>query len=64
MSQMGRGLRLPGMLTGGMGGLWAKDGTIAPQLKTIKQLRLNNSARLWDLMIFKNLDGIVEVGGL
>ena len=53
MSQAGRGLRLLGMLTGGMGGFWAEDGSIAPEIITSRQLKLNKSARLQDLKDFR-----------
>ena len=63
MSQMGRGLRLPGMLTGGIGWFWAEDGTIAPVTNIEMQLRLNASAKLQDLIICENLK-CIEVGSI
>ena len=53
MFQTGRGLRLPGMLTGGLGGFWAEDGSIAPEIMTSRQLKLNKSVRLQDLRDFR-----------
>lgn len=53
MSQAGSGLRLLGMLGGGMGGFWAEDGSIVPETMTSRQLKLNKSARLQDFRDFR-----------
>ena len=53
MSQAGRGFRLLGLLTGGMGGFWAEDGSIAPEIITSRQLKLDKRIRLQDLRDFR-----------
>ena len=52
MSQTGRGLRLLGMLMGGLGGFLAEDGSVAPEITTSRQLKLNKSIRFQDLRDF------------
>jgi hypothetical protein len=36
-----------------MGGFWAEDNSIAPEITTSRQLKLNKSVRLQDLRDFR-----------